>query len=197
LDSVRDELDLPYDAPVIGEVAHLSPRKGQMVLLDAVVLLAKRWPRLVCLLIGEGEDHAALLHRVEQLGIGDHVRVMGYRPDARKIMQAMDVMVLPSVAIEGLGIVLIEAAFLGKPVVGSDAPGIREALVNNRTGLLVPPGQPAALAEAIGEVLSNPEMAVEMGQEGRKRAQRMFSLDGMVTRAEELYRQILRERNIF
>ena len=193
--AVREEFDLPYDAPVIGEVAHLSPRKGQTVLLEAVALLVKRWPRLVCLLIGEGEDHAALERRIAELGIEDHVRVMGYRPDARKLMQAMDVMVLPSVAIEGLGIVLIEAAFLGKPVVGSDAPGIREALVDHSTGLLVPPGQPAALAEAIGDILSNPEMAVEMGLAGRKRAQRMFSLDGMVTRAEELYRQILRERN--
>ncbi len=193
--AVRDELDLPFDAPVIGEVAHLSPRKGQTILLEAVALLLTRWPRLVCLLVGEGEDRATLERRVEQLGIEDHVRVMGYRPDARKIMHAMDVVVLPSVAIEGLGIVLIEAAFLGKPVVGSDAPGIREALVSGRTGLLVPPGRPAALAEAIGEILSNPEMAVEMGQHGRKRAQRMFSLDGMVTRAEELYRQILREYN--
>ncbi len=193
--AVREELDLPFDAPVIGEVAHLSPRKGQMVLLDAVALLAKRWPRLVCLLIGEGEDHEALLHRVEQLGLGDHVRVTGYRPDARRIMQAMDVVALPSVAIEGLGIVLIEAAFLGKPVVGSDAPGIREALVDDRTGLLVPPGRPEALAEAIAKILSDPEMAVEMGRRGRRRAHRMFSLDGMVTRAEELYRQILREHN--
>lgn len=195
--AVREEFGLPYDAPVIGEVAHLSPRKGQLVLLEAVALLAKRWPRLVCLLIGEGEDRATLERRVEELGIGEHVRLMGYRADARRLMQAMDVVALPSVAIEGLGIVLIEAAFLGKPVVGSDAPGIREALVDGRTGLLVPPGDSERLAGAIGEILSSPEMAVEMGARGRTRAQEMFSLDGMVARAEELYRKILREYNLY
>jgi len=193
--AVRDELGLTYDAPVIGEVAHLSPRKGQAVLLDAVAILVRRWPQLVCLLIGEGEDREALEGRVAELGLGDNVRLMGYRPDARKLMQAMDVVVLPSVAIEGLGIVLIEAAFLGKPTVGSDAPGIREAVVDRQTGVLVPPSDPEALAAAIAEVISNPEVAAEMGQRGRARAQRMFSLDGMVARAEELYRKLLREHN--
>ena len=193
--AVRDELGLPYDAPVIGEVAHLSPRKGQAVLLDAVAILVRRWPKLVCLLIGEGEDRDALQARIAELGLSENVRLMGYRPDARKLMQAMDVVVLPSVAIEGLGIVLIEAAFLGKPTVGSAAPGIREAVVDGQTGLLVPPSDPEALAGAIAEVISNPELAVEMGQRGRGRAQRKFSLDGMVTRAEELYRKLLREHN--
>jgi len=193
---VREELELPWDAPVIGEVAHLSPRKGQMYLLEAVALLLERWPRLICLLVGEGEDRAALERRVRELGIEDHVRVMGYRSDARRIMQAMDVVVLPSVAIEGLGIALIEGAFLGKPVVGSDAPGIREALVDGSTGLLAPPGDARALSEAIGKILGNPEMAVEMGGRGRERAMAMFTLDHMVERAENLYRQLLRDNNI-
>ncbi len=193
---VRDELDLPHDIPVIGEVAHLSPRKGQSVLLDAVSLLVERWPGLTCLLVGEGEDRDALEQRVVGLGIEDNVRVMGYRSDARRIMQAMDVVVLPSVAIEGFGVALIEGAFLGKPVVGSDAPGIREALVDGRTGLLAPPGEPEPLAAAIDEILSKPQMAEQMGERGRKRAFEMFTLDHMVTRAEDLYRQLLRAKRL-
>ena len=192
---VRDELDLPHDCPVIGEVAHLSPRKGQEHLLDAIPLLLERWPKLICLLVGEGEDREVLQQRVGELQIADHVRMMGYRSDARRIMSAMDVVVLPSVAIEGLGIVLIEGAFLGKPVVGSDAPGIREALVDGSTGLLAPPGDPAALAEAIGRILEDPALAAEMGARGRERARGMFTLDHMVSRAELLYHQLLRENN--
>lgn len=192
---VRDELGLPRDVPVIGEVAHLSPRKGQTHLLAAVALLLEQWPDLICLLVGEGEDRAALEQRVAQLGIADHVRVMGYRPDARRVMQAMDVVVLPSVAIEGLGIALIEGAFLGKPVVGSDAPGIREALVDGITGLLAPPGDAPALATAIDSILDDPALATAMGARGRERAQAMFTLDHMVSRAEELYRQLLRDNN--
>lgn len=193
---VREELDLPPDAPVIGEVAHLSPRKGQVHLLEAVKLLLERWPNLVCLLVGEGEDREALEQRIAELQIEAHVRMMGYRSDARRIMKAMDVVVLPSVAIEGLGIALIEGQFLGKPVVGSDAPGIREALVDGETGLLATPGDPRSLAKAIGSVLADPAMAAAMGARGRERAMAMFTLDHMVCRAEELYRQLLRERNI-
>ncbi|MGI5819686.1 MAG: glycosyltransferase family 4 protein [Armatimonadota bacterium] len=189
--AVRDELDLPHDVPVIGEVAHLSPRKGQTHLLDAVVRLLERWPALICLLVGEGEDREALEARVAELGIEDHVRLTGYRPDARRIMMAMDVVVLPSVAIEGLGIALIEGAFVGKPVVGSDAPGIREALVDGSTGLLAPPGDAEALAGAIGQILENPTLAREMGRRGQERAESMFTLDHMVSRAEELYRRLL------
>jgi glycosyltransferase involved in cell wall biosynthesis len=194
-DTVRDELGLPHDVPVIGEVAHLSPRKGQTHLLDALPLLLERWPRLICLLVGEGEDREVLMEKVAKLQLEDHVRLTGYRPDARKIMQAMDVVVLPSVAIEGLGIVLIEGAFLGKPVVGSDAPGIREALVDGSTGLLAPPGDPQALAETIGHVLEDPALAAAMGARGRERAREMFTLDHMVSRAETLYRQLLTEKS--
>lgn len=190
---IRDELDLPRDVPVIGEVAHLSPRKGQTHLLNAVALLLEHWPDLICLLVGEGEDHEELARRAHDLGIEEHVRMMGYRPDARRIMNAMDVVVLPSVEIEGLGVVLIEGAFLGKPVVGSDAPGIREALVEGNTGLLAPPGEAEALADAIGRILADRALAVAMGRRGRERARNMFTLDHMVTRAEALYRQVIRE----
>lgn len=192
-EAVRDELGLPHDVPVIGEVAHLSPRKGHTHLLDALPILLGRWPNLVCLMVGEGEDREVLTEQVAQLGLGDHVRFLGYRPDARKIMKAMDVVVLPSVAVEGFGIVLIEAGFLGKPVVGSDAPGIREAVVDGSTGLLAPPGDSEALAEAIGTILQDPALATAMGLRGRQRAYEMFTLDHMVGRAEELYRQLLRE----
>ncbi|MFW5868282.1 MAG: glycosyltransferase family 4 protein [Armatimonadota bacterium] len=193
---VRDELGLPQDAPVIGEVAHLSPRKGQTHLIDAVVLLPERWPDLVCLLVGEGEDHEMLAKRIADLGLEDHVRMLGYRPDARALMKAMDVVVLPSVAIEGFGIALAEGAFLGKPVVGSDAPGIREALVDGETGLLAPSGDPRGLANAIDTILSNSGMAEEMGERGRRRAMKMFTLDHMVERAEGLYQQILQQFTI-
>ncbi len=194
-DQMRAELDLPLDAPVIGEVAHLSSRKGQLYLLEAVALLLRHRPNLICLLVGEGEDHALLAERIEQLGIGHATRMLGYRPDARRVMNAMDLVVLPSVAIEGLGIALIEAAFLGKPVVGSDAPGIREALVDGETGLLAPPANAEALADAIETLLSDPQMARSMGEKGKRRAEDMFTLDHMVTRADELYRELLKEQS--
>lgn len=193
-DEVRLELDLPLDAPVIGEVAHLSRRKGQAYLLEAVALLLERRPGLICMLVGEGEDREELEAQIDALGIRHATRMLGYRSDARRLMQAMDLVVLPSVEREGLGIALIEAAFMGKPVVGSDAPGIREALIDGETGLLAPPADARGLAGAIDTLLSDRELARRMGESGRERAWQMFTLDHMVERAEELYRALLRRR---
>lgn len=189
--TMRAELGLSAHVPVIGEVAHLSARKGQRYLLEATAILRERWPDLICLLVGEGAEREALTRRVAQLGLEDAVRFLGYRHDAPAVMQAMDVVVLPSVAREGLGVVLIEAAFLGKPVVGSDAPGIREVMLDGVTGLLAPPGDAEGLAAAIGTLLADPELARRMGQAGRERARSMFTVERMAARAEALYRELL------
>ncbi len=192
-DAMRDALDLWPDAPVIGAVAHLSPKKGQRHLVAATAILRERWPDLVCLLVGEGEDCEALTEQARELGVADAVRLLGYRDDAPAVMQAMDVVVLPSVAKEGLGVALIEAAFLGRPVVGSDAPGIREVLVDGETGLLAPVGDAMGLANAIAAILDDPERAEHMGELGRDRARRMFTVDRMAETAEGIYRELVGE----
>jgi len=191
--AVREALDLWPDAPVIGAVAHLSPRKGLRHLVEATAILRERWPDLICLLVGEGDDRAALQRQAEALGLADAVRLVGYREDAPAVMQAMDVVVLPSVAIEGLGVALIEAAFLGKPVVGSDAPGIREVIVDGETGLLAPVADPEGLARAIGAILADPVRAERMGASGRCRAHGMFTIERMAQTAEAIYRELVPE----
>ncbi len=188
---VRQELGIDAEAPVIGEVAHLSAKKGQEHLLRATALLRERWPDLVCLLVGEGAQREPLTELAEQLGLGEAARFLGYRHDAPRVMQAMDVVVLPSVAKEGLGVCLIEAAFLGKAVVGSDAPGIREVLVDGETGLLAPVADAEGLAASIAYLLEDRERAAQMGARGRERARRLFTVEAMARRAEELYRQLL------
>ena len=191
--AMREALDLWPDAPVIGAVAHLSPKKGQRHLVEATAILRERRPDLVCLLVGEGPDSEALAARARELGIEDAVRLLGYRDDAPAVMQAMDVVVLPSVAKEGLGVALIEAAFLGRPVVGSDAPGIREVIVDGETGLLAPVADSEGLARAIGAILADPAMAERMGESGRSRAREMFTIERMAQTAEAVYRELLPE----
>jgi len=192
-EQARKQLGLALDAPVIGEVAHLSHKKGQQHLIRATALLRERWPDLVCLLVGEGAQHQELTEEVERLGLGEAVHFLGYRQDVPRVMQAMDVVVLPSVAKEGLGVCLIEAAFLGKPVVGSDAPGIREVLVDGETGLLAPVADAEGLAAKIAHLLQDRKRALQMGARGKQRAQRLFTVEAMACRAEELYRELLRQ----
>ncbi|MGD9495557.1 MAG: glycosyltransferase [Armatimonadota bacterium] len=190
-EQMRRELGLAPDAPVIGAVAHLSPKKGQRHLIQATALLRRRWPDLVCLLVGEGDDREALAAQARELGIEEGVRLLGYRDDAPAVMQAMDVVVLPSVAKEGLGVALIEAAFVGKPVVGSDAPGIREVVVNGETGLLAPAGDARGLAKTLAALLEAPQWARRMGERGRERALELFTVARMAERAEGIYRYLL------
>lgn len=190
-EQMRAELELPPDAPVIAEVAHLSPKKGQRYLIEATALLRRAFPDLICVLVGEGDDADSLRRLAADLGVSDAVRLLGYRDDAPAVMRAMDVVVLPSIAKEGLGVALIEAGFLGIPVVGSDAPGIREVIADGETGLLAPPADAEGLAAAIATVLSDPERARRMGERARARVYDMFTLDQMAVRAERIYRSVM------
>ncbi len=101
---------------------------------------AERWPDIVCLLVGEGDDRAKLQEQAAALGVAENVRLLGYRHDAPRVMQVMDAVVLASVAMEGFGVCLVEAGLLRKPVVGSDAPGIREVIADGETGFLAAVG---------------------------------------------------------
>lgn len=192
-EEMREELGIPQDVPVIGEVAHLSPKKGQRYLIEATAKLKERLPEIVCLLVGEGDDAEELRQHAARHGVADNVRLLGYRSDAPAVMRAMDVVVLPSVAKEGLGVVLIEAGFVKRPVVGSDAPGIREVIVDGETGFLAPVADAAGLADRIAMILADPELKRRMGEAGRARAHDLFTIDKMTERAENIYRTVLKE----
>ncbi|MDK9718613.1 MAG: glycosyltransferase family 4 protein [Trichlorobacter sp.] len=187
----RQMLGLAPDQPVVACVAHLSSKKGQIFLLQAVALLRDRFPDLVCLLAGEGEMAEQLQQQAVELGIADRVRQLGFRRDVMSVMQAADVVVLPSIAKEGLGLVLVEAALLEKPTIGSNAPGIDEAVQDGVTGLLVAPGDATALAERLALLLGDAVLRSQMGQAGRQRALQMFTQEAMVDQFEEIYRELV------
>lgn len=186
----RRMLGLLPGQPVVGCVAHLSAKKGQEHLLKAVALLKERFPHLICLLAGEGEMFDELRRMATDLGIAERVCLLGFRSDVISVMNAMDIVVLPSVAKEGLGLALVEAALLEKPAIGSDAPGIDEAIADGVTGLLTPPGDAAALAEKLALLLENAELRQKMGAAGRERALELFSMQGMCDRMELIYREL-------
>lgn len=188
---VRRELGLAAEAPVIGVIAHLSEKKGQRYVLGALPELLTRFPELVCLLLGEGDMRAELERLAEELDVSAAVRFLGFRPEAIELMQAMDVVILPSIAKEGLGLALVEAGFLRKPAVGTACPGIDEVIADGETGLLVPPADSAALAAAVGRLLDDRALAARMGEAGRRRAERMFTQQAMAAKAEEIYLRML------
>jgi glycosyltransferase involved in cell wall biosynthesis len=194
LQDVRDDLGLTDGQPVIGVAAHLTPKKGQRHVIEATALLKDRRPDLLCYLIGEGGQRQELEELARDLGVRDQVRFLGFRRDAVDLMQALDVVILPSVAKEGLGVCLIEASALGRPVIGSDAPGIDEVIAPEQTGVLVAPGRADALAGAIERLLEDGDLRRRMGEAGRARVREQFTLDRMVEATEALYYEMLDAR---
>ncbi|MBK5970235.1 Putative glycosyltransferase EpsD [Thiorhodovibrio litoralis] len=176
--------------PLIGVVAQLIPRKGHAVLLDALPRLLERWPGLQVIVFGRGREEPALRNQIAGLGLEPHVHLAGFRDDLDRLLPCLDLLVHPAL-MEGLGVSLLQAAAAGVPVVASRVGGIPEAVRDGETGLLVPPGDVAALAAAIARLLGDAELRARFGTAGRARMRAEFSLDAMVEGNLAVYRELL------
>lgn len=187
----RASLGVPTDVPVVAVVAHLSRKKGLHVLLSALASLRLRLPGWHCLLVGEGPERGALEAQAQRLGLERVVSFLGFREDARDIMAAADIVCLPSVAGEGMPMVLLEAAARGRPVIATRLAGVGEAVVDGVTGLLATPDSVDELVDCLEKLLTNGELRQQMGQRARERVVREFNLEVYVTRLEEVYQVAL------
>ncbi|MHB8910440.1 MAG: glycosyltransferase family 4 protein [Syntrophales bacterium] len=187
-------LDIPPAMTVIGTVGRLTAVKGQEVLIRAASELIRRGDDLFLFLLGEGELRRDLEGLTFLLGIADHVRFFGWRPDVAQVMSACDIFCLPSIN-EGMGKVLVEAMAMGKPIVASDIGGIRDIVLHGENGLLVPVGDIAAWTEAIGSLCRDPERRRRMGDAGRRIAPR-YSSEEMIKMIDQLYGKLLNENRI-
>jgi glycosyltransferase involved in cell wall biosynthesis len=151
-------------------------------------LPARAW-RLV--VVGSGPDEAAARATAARYGISERVSFLGRRSsnDVERIIGASDLLVLPS-SVEGLPYVILEAMACGKPVVASDVYGIPEAVIDGETGLLVPPGDDAALARALDTLIANGELRRRMGQSGRARFEARFTLERQLSAMSSLYTEL-------
>lgn len=178
--------------PVIGTVGRLTSIKGHQHLIDAVPEILRRSPTAHVVLVGDGELRQALAERARRLGVDSRVIFTGYREDIPALIAGMDVFVLPSLN-EGMGRVLVMAMALGKPIVASRVGGVPELLGQGEAGLLVPPADLRALADAICTLLADPVRAKTLGAAGRRRAP-LYSTRVMIESLEKLYREVLAEK---
>jgi glycosyltransferase involved in cell wall biosynthesis len=186
----REEHGLPADAPLVVTMAQLIPRKGYRVLLDAIPGIVKRVPDALFLFCGKGHDRPALERIVRERGLERHVRFMGFISDIPALLRAADVVAHPALR-EGLGIAILEAMGLGKPVVASAVGGIPEAIDAPETGLLVPPNDAPALGDALLQYLRDPDLRRRVGESASERIRREFSVEGMVAGNLRVYRSLL------
>ncbi len=185
----RKALRLPPEGFLIGSVGRLDPVKGHGTLIRAFAGICERHPHARLILAGEGENRAAYESLAEELGVRGRVSFLGWREDVGKIVQAIDLFVLPSLN-EGLGRAVLEAMAAGLPVVASRVGGVPELAEETVTGLLVPAEDPAALGAAIERMIREPGAREAMGLEGRRRAKR-YSTEAMCEMLDSLYRRLL------
>ncbi len=191
--ALRGRLGISPHNPVLGIVAHILPHKGYDDLVQALTLLTERLPHAKCLVMGMAPRERylrKLLQLADRLSVRDRLIVAGFQEDVVPFLHAMDVFVLPS-RTEGLPITILEAMAAGKPVVATTAGGIPEVVRDGETGLLVPPGDPGRLAEAVMLLLEGPALAKAMGQAGRKRVSSLFTLEGEAEQTAMVYRKVL------
>ena len=189
--TLRDELRLQSDDQLTVAVGNLYPVKGHSVLVDAMALLAPRFPRLHVAIAGRGELAAPLRHRAEELGVSDRVHLLGLRSDIANVLSAADLFVLPSLS-EGVPLALLEAMLAGKPVVASAVGEVPTVLDGGRAGALVPASDAAALADALEELLSDPARARSLGAAAQARATAAYTFDVMMSAYRAMYAQALR-----
>jgi glycosyltransferase involved in cell wall biosynthesis len=187
---LRASLQIPERARVIGAVANLIYYKGHDFFLQASQEIKRKYPEVKILLIGEGPLRPGLENLTRRLGLEEDVLFLGSRQDIPQLLALMDVAVLPSLE-EGFPNAVLEAMAAAKPVVATRVGGVPEAVVHGETGLLVPPRDPEALADAILELLGDPQRAREMGRTGRARVVKEFGLDRMIREMARLYEDLI------
>lgn len=181
------EFGLPDDAVTLGMAAQLIARKGHRHLFAALPRLCAAHPNLRVVLFGRGRLEAELRAEVAAAGLNDRVIFAGFRDDLPRWLGGLDVFVHPA-EMEGLGIAVLQASAAALPVVASRAGGLPEAVVDGETGLLVPPGDAAALGEALARLLADGDLRRRMGEAGRAHMLRRFSIDAMADGNLAVYR---------
>lgn len=186
---------------IILSVSRLIERKGIDKVIEAMPLVLKSCPNAIYIVVGDGPYRGRLEQLVHEKGVFDKVLFAGRVTDIRPFYQTCDVFVLPTREgrkgdIEGLGLVYLEAAAFGKPVVASLTGGVSDAVVANETALIVDPLDPKDIADAIVKILTNKELAQKLGQAGRERVLQEFTYDKVVEKVLSLIKECASQKGI-
>jgi len=177
----------------LGYIGSLTPEKGVEVLLQSAALLKQCRSDFRLYLLGDGHLLESLRAQAVTLGLEQEVCFVGEVDDVRPWLKAFDLMVVPSLS-EGFGRVVIEALAMERPVVASRVGGIPEVMGEEMSEMLVPVGDPEALAVALERLLADPDLRRIIGKQGRSQVESRFSIDGMLDGVDRLYTELLERK---
>ena len=187
------QFGIPPGNRIIGNVARLVPQKGHEVLIEAANLILASHPALTFMLVGDGEVYDSLAGSVCDRGLSDNFVFAGHQQNIPRLLYAFDIFVMPSL-FEGLCMAVMEALAAARPVVASRVGGIPSTVVDRETGILVPPGDVQALADAIIWMLEHPDEAAAMGSAGRRHVKGKFTKAAMIEQTQDVYERLLTHR---
>jgi glycosyltransferase involved in cell wall biosynthesis len=185
----RKELEIPPGWKTVGTMGRLHQQKGMEFLLRAAPAILKDFPETIFLVVGDGPLRNRLEGLSHQLGLTRKVKFIGYREDVRHILGVIDVAVLPSLW-EGAPVALLETMAMGRPIVATDVDGMKDILRHGETALLVPPGDPEAIAAAVGNLLTHKRFAARLGAASFKES-RNYDARYAADKLQKLYLKIL------
>lgn len=187
--TVREEFNIGEKDPLILNIARLHKHKGHIHLIKAMGDVAQEMPTAKLLIVGDGPMRPTLEGSTAQLGLTQNVIFAGFRRDLMALYSTCDVLVMPSIK-EALGITTIQAMACGKPVVACNVGAMSEAIIHSNTGLLVPPKDPSALAQALIRLIKEPLLKRELGLRAKAFVRENFNLEALIHKYEEMYRTL-------
>lgn len=186
---IREELKIDARRPVVGIVGRISAEKGHLPLLEAWPKLLKRCPEALLVIVGDGPRKQDCESLVQQTGLSESVRFLGYRTDVAKVLGAMDVLAMPSIR-EGLGFAAIEATAAGVPVVAFEVGGLAEVVSHQISGVLTPAGDYDGFVTAVSDTLLDQRKRSRM-QQGCAGQAAKFCIADHVRQLEIVYKSIV------
>lgn len=188
---LKKELGLENNI-IIGEVANIRSMKGHVDVIEAIPAVIEHYPNVKFLFVGRDDSKGKIPQLAQNKIGGDFVLFLGYQENIPELLSIFDIFILPSHS-EGLPLSILEAMAMELPVIATNVGGIPEIIVNGETGILIEPHRPDKLAQALLELLANPQQRHNWGEMGRKRVEEEFSLNKMIQNVEELYLTLLHE----
>ncbi|MFC2156734.1 glycosyltransferase family 4 protein [Acidobacteriota bacterium] len=192
---LRKELSLGITDYLVGIVAHLADHKGHKYLIEASRILKEKAPDIKVIIVGEGPLRMELARQASDIKVDGMIFFLGFREDVPQILASLNLFVLSSY-LEGLGSSLMDAMASHLPIVATDVGGIPEVVTNGQTGLLVPPRDPQALADAILKLYGDRNYARELGDKGYDVVQQKFSAEAMAEKIADLYEKIAKKKKV-
>jgi glycosyltransferase involved in cell wall biosynthesis len=190
----KHQLGIEDGATVMAAVGRLVTSKGHRTLIESLPIVLKAVGETTLLIAGSGPLEGDLKELARRLGVEKRIRFLGFLNNVYPLYRTIDLLVHPSLR-EGFGLTVLEAMGHDVPVIASRVTALPEIVEDDKTGILTPPQNPQALAEAIIRLLKNKLLRKKMGAAGCRRVAEYFPIDKMVRETEELYEEILLEKN--